>query len=341
MNPGKVRVGIMGATGYTAYELIRILLRHPQVEITAITSRQEAGKSVATLHPSLYGRLDLNFENFEADEIARKVDVVFTCLPHTASMQSVPRLLAEGIKVIDLSADYRLRDPGVYETWYGHVHTDPTRLGETVYGLPEIYGEKIKGHQLIANPGCYTSTSILALAPLLKEKLIEPKGICIDAKSGVSGAGRAPKVNILFAECNESISPYSVGNHRHTPEIDQVLSDVMGGSVEVIFTPHLVPMDRGILCSIYAKPTREVSEKELLEVLSQYYAGKPFIRVTPHLPMTKNVTGTNYCDITVRVNRGMVQVFAVLDNLIKGASGVAVQNLNIMYGWDETLGLIV
>jgi N-acetyl-gamma-glutamyl-phosphate reductase len=337
----KTRVAIMGATGYTAYELIRILLRHPHCEITALTSRQEAGQPISHVHSSLTGRLNLSLENFSPEEISGKADVAFTCLPHTASMQIVPRLLAEGIKVIDLSADYRLKDPGVYEQWYGHVHTDPTRLGETVYGLPEIYGPKISGHQLVANPGCYTSTSILALAPLLAQNLIEPHGICIDGKSGVSGAGRTPKQNILYAECNESLSAYSVGNHRHTPEIDQVLSDVSGQNVEVNFTPHLIPMDRGILCSIYCRPTQSVNEADLLERFKAYYAGMPFVRVVSHLPKTKDVANTNYCDITVRYSRGIVMVFAALDNLIKGASGVAVQNLNIISGWDETTGLIV
>ncbi|MEZ6054899.1 MAG: N-acetyl-gamma-glutamyl-phosphate reductase, partial [Planctomycetaceae bacterium] len=213
------RVAIQGATGYTALELMRILLRHPEVEITAITSRSETGH-VTSVHPSLAKRLDLSFENLSAEQLGERADVCFCCLPHVASMESVPQLLAAGMKVIDLSADYRLNDPGVYEQWYGHVHTDPTRLGSTVYGLPELFGDRIPGEELIANPGCYTSTSILALAPLLNAGLIEPTGIIIDAKSGVSGAGRSPKTNLLYAECNESISAYGVGTHRHQPEIE-------------------------------------------------------------------------------------------------------------------------
>jgi len=212
-------------------------------------------------------------------------------------------------------------------------------LGTTVYGLPELFANRIAGQSLIANPGCYTSTSILALAPLLDAKLIEPTGIIIDAKSGVSGAGRTPKTNILYAECNESFSAYSVGDHRHTPEIEQVLTESSGQKVDVIFTPHLVPMDRGILATIYATPTGAVTQAQLLETMRKFYAGKPFVRVVEHLPRTKDVSLTNYCDITARVVRGKVLVFGALDNLIKGASGVAVQNFNLMCGFPETTAL--
>jgi N-acetyl-gamma-glutamyl-phosphate reductase len=335
-----IRVAIQGATGYTALELIRILLRHPEVRIAAVTSRTETGH-VSKVHPSLTGRLNLHLENLTHEQLGERADVCFCCLPHVASMESIPKLLAAGLRVIDLSADYRLNDPAVYEQWYGHVHTDPTRLGGTVYGLPELFADRIPGRDLIANPGCYTSTSILALAPLLRGRHIEPAGIIIDAKSGVSGAGRTPKQNILYSECNESFSAYSVGNHRHTPEIEQVLSEVAGTGVQVIFTPHLTPMDRGIFATIYATPTAEVSEKELLEAMRAFYAGKPFVRIVDHLPATKDVAYTNYFDVTVRVVRGKVLVLAVLDNLIKGAAGVAVQNFNLMCGFAETTALLV
>lgn len=334
-----IRVAIQGATGYTALELLRILLRHPEVQVTAVTSRSETGH-ISEIHPLLRGRLNLRLENLSPEQIAERADVCFCCLPHVASMEAIPRLLDAGLRVIDLSADYRLKDPAVYEQWYGHVHTDSARLAGTVYGLPELYAEKIPGQKLIANPGCYTSTSILALAPLLCGGFIKPTGIIIDAKSGVSGAGRTPKLNTLYAECNESLSPYSVGNHRHTPEIEQVLSDVSREGVEVLFTPHLVPMDRGILASIYADRLKPATQEELLAVVRSFYAGKPFVRVTEQLPKTKDVAQTNYCDITVRVVGGKVLVFAVLDNLIKGASGVAVQNFNLMYGFDETTALV-
>lgn len=335
-----IRVAILGATGYTALELIKILLRHPEVEITALTSRQDDAPPIAAVHPSLYGRLDLKCENLTPEQIAERADVAFCALPHTASMNAIPTILGEGCKVIDLSADYRLSDPGVYEEWYGHVHTDPTRLGSTIYGLPELWAEKIPGCDLIANPGCYTSTSILGLAPLLASGFIEPTGIIIDAKSGVSGAGRKPKLTIHYPECNESISAYSVGRHRHTPEIEQVLSDSSGKNVEVIFTPHLTPMDRGILCTMYATPAKEATEDELLEAMQTFYEDKPFVRVVEHLPSTKDVAYTNFCDMSVRLTRGRVLVFSTTDNLIKGASGVAVQNFNLMFGFPETTALL-
>lgn len=337
-----VQVAILGATGYTALELIKILLRHPQAKISALTTRQEGAPPISSIHPSLFGRLDMPCEDLAPAEVAQRAEVVFCCLPHVASMAAVPSLLAGGSKVIDLSADYRLKDPAVYEKWYGHAHTDAARLKEAIYGLPELWAERIPGRPLVANPGCYTSASILGLAPLLKAGLIEPTGIVIDAKSGVSGAGRAPKLNTLFSECNEAVSAYSVGNrHRHLPEIEQVLTDACGCAVEAIFTPHLVPMDRGIIATIYAKLRRPATDAELLEVVRQFYAGKPFMRVVEHLPSTKDSAHTNYCDITVRQARGQAIIVSCLDNLIKGAAGVAVQNFNLLYGWDETTGLVV
>ena len=335
-----IRVAIVGASGYTALELIKILLRHPQVKITVVTSRQDGSPPIASVHPSLTGRLDLRCEDLSPQQIADRADVAFACLPHGASTAVIPKILAAGCKVIDLSADYRLSDPAVYEQWYGEVHTDPTRLGSTVYGLPELFASKIPGSELIANPGCYTSTSILALAPLLCAKLIEPTGIIIDAKSGVSGAGRSPKLNTLFSECNEGLSAYSVGKHRHTPEIEQVLSDASGQKVSVVFTPHLIPMDRGILATIYPRLTRPATQAELLQVMRDFYRGKPFIRVVDHLPSTKDSAFTNFCDITVRFCREQLIVIACLDNLIKGASGVAVQNFNLVCGFDETTALL-
>ena len=336
-----IDVAILGATGYAALELIRILLRHPEVRLTALTTRQEGAPPIGAVHPSLQGRLDLRCEDLTPAQAAERAQFAFCALPHVASMEAVPALLAGGCRVVDLSADYRLNDPAVYEDWYGHVHTDPTRLGATVYGLPELFAENIPESELVANPGCYTSTAILGLAPLLQEGLIEPAGICIDAKSGVSGAGRSPKLTAHFPECNESVSAYNVGRHRHRPEIDQVLSQLSGKEVQVVFTPHLIPMDRGILCTIYARPTRTATEDELLETFRRFYAGKPFVRVVEHLPSTKDVSGTNYCDITVRTTRGQVIVLACLDNLIKGAAGVAVQNFNLMHGFEETTALLV
>jgi N-acetyl-gamma-glutamyl-phosphate reductase len=334
-----IRVAILGATGYTALELMKILVRHPEVEIAVLTSRQEGNPHVATIHPHLAGRLDITLENADPESIASRVDCVFCCLPHAASASTIMQLMKYDVKVIDFSADYRLRDIESYEQWYGGPHPDPDRLGNVVYGLPELFADQIASSQLIANPGCYTSTSILGLAPLLAGGFVRPDSIIIDAKSGVSGAGRSPKLGTLFAECNECLSAYAIGEHRHQPEIDQILSQTSNQDVRVLFVPHLVPMDRGILCTIYAEPTQPAAAEELLAAMRRYYEGKPFIRVVDHLPATKHVTGTNYCDMTVRVTGGRVIVLSCTDNLIKGASGMAVQNFNLMHGFDETTGL--
>ncbi|MDB4439916.1 N-acetyl-gamma-glutamyl-phosphate reductase [Planctomicrobium sp.] len=332
-------MAVIGGTGYTALEVMRLLQRHPQAEITVVTSRSETG-TVASVHPSLTGQVEVSFTNSSIDELSELADVAFCCLPHVASMESIPGLLAAGLKVVDLSADYRLTDPGVYEKWYGHVHTDPTRLGSTVYGLPELYRDQIKGQNLVANPGCYTSTSILALAPFLKAEVIDSQKIIIDAKSGVSGAGRTPKLGTLFAECNESLSAYSVGTHRHTPEIEQVLSDVSSQKVEVLFTPHLIPMDRGIFATVYADLKTPLTDESAIEILQEFYQDQPFVRVVSHLPKTKDVMYTNFCDITARVVQGRLMILAVLDNMIKGASGVAIQNFNLICDFEETMGLL-
>jgi N-acetyl-gamma-glutamyl-phosphate reductase len=333
-------VAIVGASGYAARELFRILLAHPAARVVMATSRQDEAPRVDALHPSLAGRTDLACVPFEADRVAESARVAFLALPHVASMEAAAQLRRCGVRVIDLSADYRLKDPAIYADWYEHTHTDPDGLREAVYGLPELYRNRIPEANLVANPGCYTSTAILGVAPLVAADRIERTGIIIDAKSGVSGAGRTPKLTTLFPECNESLSAYGVGRHRHTPEIEQVLSDVGRGPVEVIFTPHLVPMDRGILATIYAMPKGPAVEHDLLELYRSYYARSPFVRVVGHLPATKDSAFTNFCDVTVRVVRGRILVLACLDNLIKGASGVAVQNFNLMHGHPETLGLL-
>lgn len=340
MKDTKIKVAILGGTGYTAAELIKILLRHPGAEIAAVTSRQEGTPLVAESHPSLSGRITLRMEPFDVDKlVARGVQCAFGCLPHGVSMSTLPTLLERGLRVIDLSADYRLRDPNVYAQWYGESHHDLAHLAQAVYGLPEIYGEEIKTAQLVANPGCYPQTAILGLAPLVAGKHIDLDNIIVDSKSGVSGAGRTPKLMTHFPECNESVTAYNVGQHRHTPEIEQALSDVAGETVEVIFTPHLIPMDRGIFTTIYATPRRAVSEKQLLELYRSYYAQAPFVRVVEHVPATKDSTGTNFLDLTMRVIRGRIIILASEDNLVRGASGVAVQNFNRMYGFDEKTAL--
>jgi N-acetyl-gamma-glutamyl-phosphate reductase len=335
-----IRVAILGASGYSALELMKLLLRHPQVEITALTTRQTEARHVGEVHPALAGRLDLRLENLSPSQVAERADCVFCCLPHGASAAAVAELLPRGKKVIDLSADYRLHDAAEYKKWYGIEHADPQRLGKAVYGLPELYREKIKSAQLVANPGCYPTSAILALAPFLKAGAISTDGIIIDSKSGVSGAGREPKPHLHYPECNESVSAYGVGTHRHMPEIDQVLSDAATKQVRVVFTPHLMPMDRGILTTAYAQPTKDMDDKSLLAILREFYTNEPFVRVSPALPTTKQVANTNFCDITVRSVRGRVVVISAIDNLVKGASGAAVQNFNLMHNVDETTALL-
>jgi N-acetyl-gamma-glutamyl-phosphate reductase len=332
------RVAILGATGYTALELIKLLLRHPDVEITALTSRQEGEPPVEAVHPSLAGQLDLVLQNLSPAEVAARSDCVFSCLPHGASASVIPALLDGGARVVDFSADYRLDDPAEYAEWYGQKHVDPGRLPEVVYGLPELFRDRIISSPLVANPGCYPTCAILALAPLVAE-LIDPEDIIVDSKSGVSGAGRTPKLTTHYPECNESLSAYNVGRHRHTPEIELVLSKVASARPNVIFTPHLVPMDRGILTTTYSRPVGQVNEDELLDRFRDYFADEPFVRVVPHLPATKDSSGTNFCDVTVRVVRGWILTISCLDNLIKGAAGAAVQNFNLMFDFPETTAL--
>jgi len=334
-----IRVAIIGATGYTALELIKTLLRHPEVEITTLTSRSEGNPHVASVHPQLAGRIDLQMADLQPAEIAARSDFAFSCLPHGVTAALVPKLLEAGLKVVDLSADYRLNSAEVYAEWYGQKHGDPARLGKVAYGLPELFRDEIRQSSLVANPGCYPTSAILALAPLLKAGLIDAREIIIDSKSGVSGAGRTPKLTTHFVECNESISAYNVGRHRHTPEIEQILGKAAGQAVEVIFTPHLVPMDRGILTTAYTRPLSELSEEKALDTIREFYRDEPFVRVVNHLPGTKDTVDTNFCDITARIVRGRLITISCLDNLVKGASGAAVQNFNLMSEFAETTSL--
>jgi N-acetyl-gamma-glutamyl-phosphate reductase len=334
-----VRIGILGATGYTALELIKLLLRHPEAEITVVTSRQEGSPPVSTVHPSLTGRIDLPLEDLGPIAVASRAQCVFSCLPHGVTAEIVPHLLSAGAKVIDFSADYRLDDPATFQQWYGHEHPDGKRLGKVVYGLPELFRSQIVKSQLIANPGCYPTSAILPLAPLVKACLIEPTDIIVDSKSGVSGAGRTPKLIYHFPECNESVSAYNVGRHRHTPEIEQIVRRAAGKDLQIIFTPHLIPMDRGILTTTYSKPIGNVTEERLFQTLREAYANEPFVRIVDHLPGTKDTIDSNFCHITARMVRGRVLTISCLDNMIKGASGAAVQNFNLLYGFPETTAL--
>ena len=335
-----VTVAILGATGYTALEAIKLLLRHPEAEIVAVTSRQEGRTPVSSVHPSLVGRLDLPLEDLTPEEVGRRADCVFGCLPHCASAEILPKVLAAGARVVDFSADYRLDDAATYLEWYGHVHPDAERLGHTAYGLPELFRESIRGQRLVANPGCYATSAILPLAPLIRSGLFETDDIIIDSKSGVSGAGRQPTLMTHFPECNESMSAYNVGRHRHTPEIEQVIGRHAAVLPSVIFTPQLAPMDRGILSTIYIRPKKAMAEADVMDLLRRAYAKERFVRIVDHLPGTKDTVDTNFCDITARVVRGRVLLISCLDNLVKGAAGAAVQNFNVLFDLPETMGLL-
>ncbi|MDY0383253.1 N-acetyl-gamma-glutamyl-phosphate reductase [Trichlorobacter sp.] len=338
-----ITVAIVGASGYTGLELIRLLDRHPEVTITSVTSEQSAGRPISDLFPTLRGRCDLLLEPLDPATIAAKAELIFTALPHQAAMAVVPAFLEAGRKVIDLSADYRLHDPAVYGAWY-EAHKNPELLQAAVYGLPELRRETIRPACLVANPGCYPTSIILGLKPLLDAGLIDPATIIADSGSGVSGAGRAAKVDSLYCEVNEGFKAYGVGGlHRHTPEIEQELSELAGQPVTITFTPHLVPMDRGILSTIYATPTRAVTTDELVALYAAAYRDEPFVRPLSkgQLPCTAFVRGSNFCDIGVTVDSrtNRVIVVSAIDNLVKGASGQAVQNMNLLCGFPETQGL--
>ncbi len=337
-----VKVAVVGASGYTGVELLRILVGHPEVEICAVTSRQHEGISISKVFPSLSGFCELLCEPLDVSAIAERVDVVFTALPHKSAMEVVPGFLEAGCKVIDLSADYRLKDRHVYEQWYQH-HTSPELFAEAVYGLPELYLQQLGSARLVANPGCYPTSIILGLAPLLENRLINPDTLVIDSKSGVSGAGRGAKVGSLYCEANEGFKAYGIASHRHTPEIEQELARLAGGAIRLNFTPHLLPVNRGILSTCYADLTAAKSSQELLELYRHHYESCRFVRIMPGegLPNVAYVRGTNFCDIGIVSDErtGRVIVVSVIDNLVKGAAGQAVQNMNIICGFNESLGL--
>ena len=335
-----IRVGILGASGYTALELCTLLLRHPHVKITALTTRQADSSSLDNVHPRLSGRVACRLENLTAGEVAARTDCVFSCLPHGASATVVRQLLDASRRVVDFSADYRLDDVQIYNQWYQTEHPDPGRMREAVYGLPELFRDDIQDAALVANPGCYPTAAILAVAPFLKAGLISSQGIIIDAKSGITGAGRTTKPHLHFPECNENLSPYNVGCHRHKPEIDQILSRWTNTTTDVVFTPHLIPMDRGELITAYADIDEHVTADQLMDELRRAYGEEPFVRVVDRLPGTKDVSHTNFCDVTARVVGRKAVVIGAIDNLHKGASGAAVQNFNLMYGFPETTALL-
>ncbi len=338
-----VRVFICGGSGYTGSELLRILSRHPGVEISGVTSQKSAGKTVSELFPHLRNCEHLVYEPLDEESVAQKADLFFMALPHGKSQAAVDYFFRQGKAVVDLSADYRLRDAGVYERWYGVPHAFRKTLEKSVYGLPELYRSAIKEARLVANPGCYPTGAILGLFPAVAGGLIDLSTLVIDSKSGTSGAGRKADIAVSYCEVNEGFTAYAVGTHRHTPEIEQELSLLAGRDTVVNFTPHLLPVDRGILTTIYARLAGERTGDEVARIYREAYEREPFVRVFPpgRYPNIKNVRGTNYCDIGLAVNErtNTLIIVTAIDNLVKGASGQAVQNMNIMMGFDEALSL--
>jgi N-acetyl-gamma-glutamyl-phosphate reductase len=343
MKNDKLKIAIVGSSGYTGGELYRILLHHPGAVVTVVTSEKSAGKPITDIFPHLLGLTDLVCEPLDPASIAKKADLAFLALPHVTAQEAAFQLHKRGVKVIDLSADYRLADPALYETWYEHCHQYPDLLKSAVYGLPELHRGRIRKASLIANPGCYPTGAILGLAPVVVNKMIDVGTIVVDSKSGVSGAGRSPALACHYPEANEGFMAYKVGTHRHTPEIEQELSLLAGAQVTLSFTPHLVPMNRGILSTIYAELAGPPDTGKLRAVFQDFYRDEPFVRVLPlgQFPNVRNVRGSNFCDIGVHadVRTGRAVIVTAIDNLVKGASGQAVQNMNLMMGYEETAAL--
>ena len=337
-----IHVGIYGASGYTGQELMRLLTFHPEVEVSAVTSRRYKGAAFSKIYPHFKGLTDLEYIDASPDVVASLCDVVFLAVPHGEAMNAAPVFLDAGKKVIDLSADYRIRNVEIYEKWYV-THTSPHLLSEAVYGLPELYRAAVKEARLVANPGCYPTSIILGLAPLLKEGLIDATSIIADSKSGVSGAGRELQMTSLFCEVNEGFKAYKVGTHRHTPEIEQELGNLAGADVAMIFTPHLIPIDRGILSTIYGTLRKNLTAGDLIERYREFYRSEPFVRIYDEgtFPNVVSVRGSNMCDIGIAVDArtGRVILVSAIDNLIKGAAGQAVQNMNLLCGMPEDAGL--
>ena len=342
------KIAIIGASGYSGEELVRLLLNHPCVELAAVTSRQNAGQTLAQVFPKFASHpksKTLRFSEPNAELLAKQADVVFLALPHGVAAEYAVPLLDAGCLVIDLSADFRLKSAEIYKEFYAHDHPAPDLLKKSVYGLPEIYREQIKKALLVASPGCYPTSILLPVIPLLKAGLIKPAGIIADSLSGVSGAGRKAEADYLFCECNESVRPYSVPKHRHLSEIEEQLSLAAGVNVAIQFTPHLIPVNRGILTTLYLTPAeKSVDAENISACYRKVYGNEPFVRLLDgkNLPDTKNVTGTNVIEIAWRLDprTGRLIVMSAEDNLVKGASGQAVQSMNLVCGFPETAGLI-
>ncbi len=338
-----IKVGVLGATGYAGIETVRLLLRHPGVTLTRVVSHSNVGVKISDLYPNLRGICDMEFSALDVDDISENCDVVFTALPHGASKEVIPSLYDKGLKIVDLSGDFRYDDPAVYEKWYGQPHSAPELLEKSVYGLCELYRDKIKGARLIGNPGCYTTCSITGLYPIVHSGYADNSSIIIDAKSGVTGAGRGLKLPNLFCECTETMKAYKVATHRHTSEIEQELSHAAGENIILSFTPHLAPMKRGIFATCYINLREKKTTEELVALYKAFYKDEQFITVydAGSLPEVKHVSGSNRVGIGIvvdeRLNRAVI--ISCLDNLIKGAAGQAIQNMNIMCGLPEETGL--
>lgn len=342
--PKKFRIAIAGASGYAGAELVRLAAAHPYFDIAAVTSEKSAGQSVASVFPSLTGVVQHTFEALAPEALAERADALFLALPHTKSQEPVALCMKAGKLVVDLSADYRLKNVAAYEQWYQTPHAHPALLQEAVYGLPELHRNAIAKAKLVASPGCYPTAAILQLAPLFAKGLVQLDSIVIDAKSGVSGAGRSPALPYHFPEAHESLEPYKIGKHRHIPEIEQELSGVTGtpGAVTIAFTPHLVPMNRGILSTAYCKLKTEIKLPELRALYREFYKDERFIRLYEDIvPNTRYIKGSNFCDIGVYADQraGWVVTVAAVDNLVKGAAGQAIQAMNLMMGIPEETGL--
>jgi len=333
-----IRVSIIGASGYTGAESIRIILGHSEAELTYLTALPEECGAVEDVFPQFKGRCEMQIEPLDLDKLAGLADVALCCLPHKVSMGFVSKLLDAGLKVIDFSADYRFKDVAVYEKFYVK-HTDTGNLKHAAFGLPELFRDRIKGAKLVANPGCYPTGATLAIAPLLKEDLIDTDGIIVNAVTGSSGAGKNPSEKFHFPNMNENLFPYGIGTHRHMPEIEQIASDVAGKKVTVLFQPHVGPFDRGILSTVYCMPKEKLSNEQLDRLYRDFYAGEPFVRIRRDAPAVKDVAGTNYCHIFPASVKGRIVSFSAIDNLVKGASGQAIQNMNIIFDLEETTGL--
>jgi len=337
-----IRAGIVGVTGYSGEELVEVLLRNPEVEITCVTSRVDKPMKYSDMFPRYTSRTDVICRNLDVDEVARECDVVFVALPHTVAMGIAPKLLKSGKKVIDLSADYRL-PVELYEKWYKTAHLDKENIKNAVYGLPELNRDRIKKAAFIANPGCYPTSVNLGLLPVIKHVAKSGADVIVDSKSGTTGAGRKSSNPLLFSEIDENFKSYKANAHQHIPEMETVLSGAAGAAVQINFVPHLLPVRRGILSTIYVPHKGLPAEADIHGLYREYYENEPFVRVRPlgsEMPALLDVVGTNYCDIGIKVARGMLIVVSVIDNLLKGASGQATQNMNIMFGLDEKAGLI-